>query len=333
MIFNIYSHYSRLKLWSKIINTPYFIKTCPTKLLKGNVVINGDKTTSIHLLWMTLFFSGKTRIKNINYCGDIIYSIDWLKENGLAEINKRKKYLDITSQIDNTNEEYIDLSNISNIRSNICMVSAMALKNKKVILKGARGCNFTNRKLDRHFALMKSFGLEFTREGSLYKIFRKFNKKSVDFDCSTNKYGSSVGVTCHALIASLAYPHRITLRNIALEVTPVILIKYIRKTTKRKIIINNKELTIEPIKSNHSNNKQNFVEIKIPPDLIEAFTYISCLISVGNGELTLSNIAIKEIPKTIYDAYRKIGVEISHYNNNKIKINIDKENITLYFHT
>lgn len=279
------------------------VKFYPPREINGIISIPGDKVTSVHLLLAALIVPTETKIDNIHYCGDVNKIIDWILLNKLASISFEKVAL-IIKPIDN--KVLIDLSQLSNLRSNICLVSALALKYGKVIYKGVGGCSFVDRMVDKHFSLMEEFGLKFEKHESFLEIKCNDLIDSVIFDCATNLYGPSVGVTCHALIASLVYRNSIILNNISLESAPLKLIEYIKKSTKRPININGRVLTIGAIDC--TTFKSSI--ISVPPDITVACTYIGFLMSIGNGRLYLEKISISDFPESILKIYKEIEIFI-----------------------
>jgi|GEM_PF-2038653 len=301
---------------------PESIKVFPSNELNGEVAIPGDKVSAVHLLLATAILESETKIWNIHYCGDVLRIIDWLKSTNLVNLDQYQEYLNI---FPNKQEIFVDLSDLADTRSNICLVSALAMKHKKVIFKDTEGCRFTDRKIDRHFALIEAFGLRVMERDGLYEITYVEPSNSVEFDCSTPDYGPSVGVTCHALIASLVYKSKITLTNAALEFAPMTLVEYIEKFSNKRVHIDGRRIMIDAV----STVEHNFDEITLKPDITVASTHIAALVSTGKGELQLENICLEEIPASVLDTYTEMGIDIKEAGRNSLRIRIGENGLQM----
>lgn len=301
---------------------PDSIKVFPSDKLNGRVAVPGDKVAAVHLLLATATLNTKSKINNIHYCGDVLHLIDWMQS---VDLTTTEQYQGFLSIIPKDQERLVDLSDLASTRSNICLVSALALKHEKVLFKGTKGCNFANRKVDKHFALMESFGLSVEEKDNLYEITRSELSEFVNFDCSTEEHGSSVGVTCHALIASLVYPNKITLTNVALEAAPMTLVKYVKKSTNRNVDVDGRTIIIEAV--DRVEYKPN--EVPLPPDITVACTYIAALISVGEGAIELENISLEEIPHSVLVVYKEMGVDMSEEKLRRLRVKIGKNGINM----
>lgn len=220
---------------------PNIIRIKPAQRLEGNVVVPGDKVAGVHLILASAATDCETTIKNIHYCGDVLRLLNWMHVNKIAKIEQHIEFVKILPL---KHRGIINLSKLSKTRSNICLVSAYTLKYGRVIFRGANGCNFTTRKIDKHLKLMKAFGLNVIEKEAFFEVTRVCKKDKVLFDCATKEHGPSVGVTCHALIASTNFPGKITLTNVALEAAPLLIVKFLRQSTNRHINIKGRTIDI-----------------------------------------------------------------------------------------
>ncbi len=268
--------------------------------MAGEIVVPGDKIASVHLLLAALASEGRTRIKNIHLCGDVTRILNWVGSNSVADVDFTDNAL--TIEPDFTNKHPVDLSELGDTRSNICLVTAQSIRHGRTVFKGTGGCNFTERKIDRHFDLMRTFGVRIETKADQYIATLAEQPEEVNFGCSTQKYGPSVGVTCHALIASLAYDKPITLHNCALEPAVITLARYVELATNKKINIVDRTITIGRAKSKSHKNP----ELDLPPDFTAAFTYIACLLAAG-GKIKLKEIG--NLPEFLARLLKTIGVD------------------------
>ena len=280
----------------------------------GEVDIPGDKVSAVHLLFATLISDEKTGINNIPLCGDVISALTWIKDNEVADINYANDYIEIKPG----QNFKPDLLSISQNRASICLVSAMALKFGEVIFtSNIGGCDFTNRKIDRHLDLIKAFGITIKKESSNFIAVKTNSSDKVEFDCST-KFGASVGITCHALITALVFNCEIILYNIAIEFAPVILIKFLRSATNRTILVNGNNIIIKPVKT----VSHNSVEISLPYDLTVACTYIAAGMTNG-GNIHLKRVS--NLIPSVADLLNKMNIK---YSSEKEGIKFQISNIT-----
>ncbi len=183
------------------------IVVIPADHIEGVVTTPGDKVASVHLSLAAAVSGADSKISNVQYCGDVLAIYGHLSQLGLAKIDVSEGTVTISPDY----MPEVDLSPLSGTRSNICLVTPLALKGSKVSFKGTAGCSFTTRAVDRHFALMDAFGLKVDHNGDFYEITQDQSRDMVNFDCSTESGIPSVGVTCHALMASLVYDREVEL--------------------------------------------------------------------------------------------------------------------------
>jgi len=256
------------------------------KEVQGQVQVPGDKISTVHLIFAPLISEKETHIENMNFCDDVISIIDWAEENNIVKIEN----LDNLTKVKPISKIF-NLTAISNSRASICLVSACALKfGQTEIGVNIGGCCFTNRLIDRHLDLINAFGISLNRIGENYVVKKIKTVNEINFDCST-KFGPSVGVTAHALIAALVFKGEMTLTNIALEPAVGVLIDFLKKSTGRKITLENRKIKIYSINSvTYSDSK-----ILLPCDTTIALTYVATVMATkgyiflkGMGNLLFS---------------------------------------------
>lgn len=263
-------------------NCPDAINVLGGNFLNGSVNIPGDKVTAAHLLLGSLVLDNDTTIENIHLCGDVVRLLSWMEASNIAEVRLLNNSVKI-SPIHNKDKE-INLSSIADTRSNICLISPLALNYGQAVFAGAGGCSFTERKIDLHFKLAKACGIKISKQGNHYLATKKSKPKKIKFNCAT-KYGPSVGVTCHALIASMLLDCEILLKNTAQEPVTKTLIQYVRLGASKDIQTSGKTIHINP----SANIKHRPITIRLPIDLTVAFTYMAAAIICG-GNISLRGV-------------------------------------------
>ena len=282
---------------------PNSMRVLPASHLEGEVVVPGDKVAAVHLSLATAVVGAESKINNPHYCGDVVRIYDWLSFAGLVTVDRQQDSVRITP---NKAPEVVDLSDLSDTRSNVCLVTPLALSGSTVTFKGTAGCGFTDRKVDKHFELMEVFGLSIDEKDGLYEITHKGSRRSVDFDCATASGIPSVGVTCHAIMAALACESDIILRNVALEAASATLIGYAQKSMNRSVSLEGRTLKLSAVHT----IKHQPTEIVLPPDVTVASTYIAALTAAGSGELLLQGATPSSLPDALRDTYEGMSVHI-----------------------
>lgn len=251
--------------------------------ISGKVQAGGDKISSVHALFMSLLSTGKTILKNVSHCKDVLKITSWIKENNYADISLINNDLHIQP----TGIE-VDLMGISKIRASICMVSPLTISNSQVSIGNVGGCNFTDRPIDRHLSLIEACNLRKTIKADSVLFCSTALPDELSFDCST-KYGPSVGVSCHAIMTAMKMKNEVRLFNIAKEPSVITLLNAIEKYQNRDYILKDRELII----SSADEIDNNDIELDIPIDYTVAFTFISAAVATG-GDVTITDMS--EIP-------------------------------------
>lgn len=270
------------------------IKIKGGKALKGSVRIPGDKITSVHVLFASLFVHGPIIIDNFQFCGDSLRIINWLVNSGLKTVDKRRGQLIVYP----TEPRTIDLARISDSRASICAVSALAFQNRITKFSHPGGCGFSFRSIDRHLKWLKTIGMEVTKQQDFYIINNTRSIPSeISFCCST-KFGPSVGVTCQALIFSQVFEGEIVLSEVALEPVILTLVQLLKKQGKRVDV--KKSLRQIRIHRGVARAPTSGIKISIPPDQSAAFTFIAAAIS------TRSTVCLKKV-KILYSVKKLLA--------------------------
>ncbi len=219
----------------------------------------------------------------------------------------------------------VSLAPLASTRSNICLITPLALRGSEVIFKGTAGCGFTERKTDGHFSLMRAFGLDIFTDSGHYRIAARDTPGDIIFDCSvTERSLPSVGISCHAIMAALSHQGTTTLTNIALEPAPMTLLQLASQATNRSISLNGRMLRIGPITKGR---EQHDAQVTLPPDLTVTSTYLAALVAAGNGSLVLSGINIEQLPDSIRSVFEKLGTKIIGMGKMALKAELDRADL------
>ncbi len=268
----------------------------------GQIEISGDKVASVHVLYAAIFSLKPIVFCNLNLCLDVKKIIKNMQDEGWAKFD----FVDdkIVCYPQKIND---DISKLSFSRASICMATAVGMKMGKVKVACVGGCSFTDRPIDKHIYVLNTFGFFAKLNNELYIKDSKKNKKlSYVVDCSVEKYGPSVGATCHALIAAMTLESDVELINVALEPACMIVAEIVKNGSNKILKINKTNRTITILKNEVLIDSKNNIEIIIPSDLTEMMTYVTGSI-LHRDKVCLKNIYIIDSILSLLDL---IGVNI-----------------------
>ncbi len=278
--------------------------------LLGRVHISGDKISTVHVLLMSFFIESDLLIKNASLCGDAIFIIEWLEEEGIKKIFIDKNNL----RVIHLQNAKVNFQKLSKSRASICLLPGAVLKNKFATFYKPRGCNFTFRPIDLHLKLAKSLGITVKQTNNSIKSKLKSKKRTLRFSCKS-KFGPSVGVTCSALFSSLQISKKVILTDIAIE--PVILtVCKILKKLGSEVILDKKRRKVTIIKVKKQIPINKLIVATIEPDLTETITFICAAIST-RSTIELSNYkltkSVKAFLNDLHVKIQNIGFKVSRF--------------------
>lgn len=242
--------------------------------LNGTIKAQGDKIVSVHILLATLFLKSCLQIDNLSNCGDVKSILTWLTKNKLVTVEYIKDGLILRANQSNIN----NILDIGYQRSSICLITPLSLLYKHVVFKNPGGCSFTSRPIDQHISLAKAFGCEIDTQQSKY--IARYNDQGLSefvFDCGT-KFGTSVGVTVHAIFSAVVISVPCTFYNISLEPTIISILQLFSASKQIYYHLDDRLLTILPTNV----APQTMIHHKIPTDFSAISYFIfSSLLSKG----------------------------------------------------
>ncbi|MFA6523972.1 MAG: hypothetical protein WC264_01035 [Candidatus Paceibacterota bacterium] len=277
------------------------IKSEKTLSFSGLVNGYGDKIASVHLLLASTMMTNNLRIRNLAKCEDVQSLKAWLNKSLNFDFKSEDGYFE-TLVIDHNNK--IDLTKISHIRGSICLTSACMLKYGSVsFFSNVGGCNFTNRPIGKHLELLFAFGGNLNQVDQLFTFTLEKIPQQIEFDCSTN-FGQSVGVTCHALIASLIYNNTMILNNCALEPAVQTLVDLLRSVDNRKIVQTGRSIYLGP--ATKTENAHKNIQVNVPYDYTIITTYVCAGIACGKADIVFQDV--HRIPLFMKKLLKNLGV-------------------------
>ncbi len=262
----------------------------------GEVTLSGDKVASVHVLYAAIFSPVSITFHNFHFCEDVNKIIATLENKNWV----RFEFFD-NGLIFHPIGMNSDITPFSYSRASICIASAIGILMGKIELAKVGGCNFTNRPIDGHIRILHKLGFDGNlNTGTYNKIKNSSTDKNqlITIDCSTKKYGPSVGMTCHALIASMVSDNNFKLINIALEPACTTIIEIISKVTNKIVQLDSVDRVVEISKNSKADSNKKIIDINIPTDLTEMLTYISGAI-LHRNIIHLNNITLTSVVKRL----------------------------------
>lgn len=213
--------------------------------------IPGDKVVSVHMVFAALISGIKTKINNIHLCDDVNKILHAFHKLGI-KIEYNKNALTISSN----GLKNIQINDLNFSRASTCLITPLLITHGRITVETFGGCGFDTRPIDGHIKLLKNFASETNGEF----ISNEQNKEVIQIDCGTEKFGSSVGITAHAIFTAVISQKTILCTNTASEPCIQSILEYFSilglsyKSTEKQL-----ELKFTP-------NNSSYVEIELPSD-------------------------------------------------------------------
>lgn len=261
-----------------------------------DIDIPGDKVTSIHLLYTAILLGKKVRLYNLQYCNDVKRILLTLTQKKIATVQIHEKYTEIYCKV----LTLTDIQCFNYSRASIILSLSILFKNKSVQISGVGGCNFTERPIDQHLELLKLFGN--STDGNIFTLKTNYQDFPFIFNCGTQKFGSSVGVTANCLLSSIFYENDIILTNVALEPTIIQIIELLESLHISIIDVNelSKSIKISRLPPQMISNVSDTIDCIINPDQ----TYFASIVAIATilSVKVRANNVVKQVGfEYIYD--------------------------------
>ena len=234
------------------------------RVLSGDVRVSGSKNAALPVIFASLTVGGVSKIRGIPDIEDTRVALRLIEEQG-ARITR----LGDVTEIDCSALEYRPPSGTlaSRLRASTYLLGACLARFGRVDLPAYGGCNFSARPIDMHVAAAGLFG---AREDGCALVAPRLHGATVEF------HKKSVGATVNSLIMAASADGVAVIRGAATEPHIGVLIDYLRSAGAR-ISTHGDTLTVV-------GGSLHGGEVAVPPDSIEAGTYLA-LGAMTGGEV------------------------------------------------
>lgn len=240
--------------------------------LNGSLKIHGAKNSVLPILCATVLVNGVSVIHKCPYLTDVEVTLNILKYLGASVYRSGETVVVDSRNISRSNilEQYM-----SELRSSIIFLGALASRTGEACLFLPGGCEIGLRPIDLHLKGLKSLGYNVFTNGHDVCAVRE-NPQSAEIVLPF----PSVGATENIILASVFNNGKTTVINAAREPEIADLASFLNKAGARIYGASTPTITIEGVDSLHS------VEHTVIPDRILASTMISaCAACSGKIEL------------------------------------------------
>lgn len=284
------------------------------KRLSGKIALHGAKNSVLPILSASVLVNGVSVIHNCPDLSDVRVTVNILRYLG-ARVKREGSTLTVdTTGICRSNilEEYM-----SELRSSIIFLGALAARTGNACLYLPGGCDIGLRPIDLHLKGLKSLGYFVYTQGSNVCASGdniKGTKIVLPFP--------SVGATENIILASVFAKGTTTVINAAKEPEITDLINFLNKAGAKISIDSAPVITVKGVKSLHS------AEHTVISDRILATTLMSAT-AACRGDVLIDNAVINDIMPTL-PVFEEMGCEIT-CTKSSIRIKADKRPCSVRF--
>ena len=271
-----------------------------SKKLGGSVKLHGAKNSVLPILCACVLVDGVSVIHNCPDLSDVRVTINILRYLGaLVERDGDTITVDTTSVFrSNILEEYM-----SELRSSIIFLGALASRFGNACLYLPGGCDIGLRPIDLHLKGLKALGYNVYTGGS--NVCAEMNnvkgtKLVLPFP--------SVGATENIILASVFAMGSTTLINAAKEPEITDLINFLNKAGAKISFDSSSIITIDGVSTLHS------VEHTVIPDRILATSIMSAVAACG-GDVVINDVVINDVIPTL-PVFEEMGCNLICGKNN-----------------
>lgn len=251
--------------------------------LNGSLKIHGAKNSVLPILCATVLVSGVSVIHKCPYLSDVEVTLNILKYLGTRVYRSGETVVVDSRNISRSNilEQYM-----SELRSSIIFLGALASRTGEACLFLPGGCEIGLRPIDLHLKGLKSLGYNVFTNGHDVCAVRE-NPQSAEIVLPF----PSVGATENIILASVFNKGKTTVINAAREPEIADLASFLNKAGAKIYGASTPTITVQGVDSLHS------VEHTVIPDRILASTMI-CACAACSGKIELSDVDVSHLLPT-----------------------------------
>ncbi|MDD6672582.1 MAG: UDP-N-acetylglucosamine 1-carboxyvinyltransferase [Eubacteriales bacterium] len=251
--------------------------------LNGSLKIHGAKNSVLPILCATVLVNGVSVIHKCPYLSDVDVTLNILKYLGARVYRSGETVVVDSRNISRSNilEQYM-----SELRSSIIFLGALASRTGEACLFLPGGCEIGLRPIDLHLKGLKSLGYNVFTNGYDVCAVRE-NPQSAEIVLPF----PSVGATENIILASVFNKGKTTVINAAREPEIADLASFLNKAGAKIYGASTPTITVQGVDSLHS------VEHTVIPDRILASTMISAC-AACSGKIELSDVDVSHLLPT-----------------------------------
>ena len=263
--------------------------------LTGTVCISGAKNAVLPLLAATAVHGGQYRLENCPALSDVDATVDILEYLG-CRVRRDADVISVDSRPMRCAE--IPREKMLRLRSSVIFLGALLSRCGRARLWLPGGCCIGQRPIDLHLSALRELGAQVTQHG-----------EQVRCACTALRGGTvrlrfpSVGATENILLAGMGADGPVTVINAAREPEVAALARFLRAMGAEICGEGSGVIRLTPP------GVFRDVRFRVPPDRIEAATYLCALASAG-GALTVRNARPDQLAPVI-DCLRGAGMSIT----------------------
>ncbi len=278
--------------------------------LEGEIKVSGSKNTALKIIAGSLINRGINVLYNVPKILDVLWLLDILKYLNCKVIWENNKLIIDSSQIKNKD---LNIEEVKKLRASIVLLGPLLGLFHEIKIARPGGDIIGARSINVHLNSLSELGCEFSSGEVLTGKFKRLENDTVILK------ESSVTATETLLLFSAFSTKPIKIRLAATEPSVVSVCKFLQKLGVKIKGIGTPFLEIVGPK-----NFRKKVEFKIPPDPIEAGTFIA-LAGATKSNLLIKNINPYELDsvfivmKEMGFKYEVLDKKIKIYKNNNLK--------------
>ena len=273
------------------------------RVLHGEVTLSGAKNAALPIMAASILAHGKVTLHEVPRLRDIETMIKILTKLGVRTewIGENSIELEVVDEKCSAAPYKL----VKTMRASICVLGPLLARRGCARVAHPGGCVIGVRPINLHIKGLRALraSVNVKHGDVIAEAVHLFG----DEIYLGGPNGSTVLGTANVLCAAVLAEGHTIIENAACEPEIVELARFLNKMGANISEIGSKRLEIEGVEELHG------TEFTIPPDRIEAGTFMVA------GALTRGNILIKDARRehlgAVYDALRRIGVEIIHESN------------------
>ena len=262
--------------------------------LSGTVRISGAKNAVLPLLAATAVHGGVYRLENCPALSDVDATVDILEHLG-CRVDRQADAVEVDSRPMRCAS--IPREEMLRLRSSVIFLGALLARCGRAQLWLPGGCCIGPRPIDLHLSALRSLGADAEQDGARVEC-----RGSRLHGGIVRLPFPSVGATENALLAGMGADGPVTIVNAAREPEVSALACFLRAMGAEISGEGSGKIRLIPPAEFRG------VRFRVPPDRIEAATYLCALASAG-GEITLQDAPANQLQPVI-DCLRRAGMYI-----------------------